>query len=74
MKQQKSENDSSRGKSETKVKGRENIFNKIREDIFCNIKNVTCKRILYSNKIDHKWKLTWHLIIKILNQQTKDRT
>lgn len=56
MKYQKSKNDSSRGKSETKVKGRENIFNKIRKDIFCNIKNVTYKSILYSNKIDDKWK------------------
>lgn len=74
MKYQKSKNDSSRGKSETKVKGRENIFNKIRKDIFCNIKNVTCKSILYSNKIDDKWKSTWHLTIKILNGHIKERT
>jgi hypothetical protein len=59
----------------SQLKGPENISNKIVEEIFPNLKKEMPIKVqeAYKNRLYQKRKIPWHIIIKILNIQNKER-
>lgn len=66
-----------KGREETQVKGPGNIFNRIIEENFSNLKkrpNKVQEAYRMPNRLDQKRKLPGHIIIKTVNAQNKEST
>jgi hypothetical protein len=64
-------------KQDSQLKGLENIFNKIIEEKFPNLKKEMAIKVQEAyripNKLDQKSKSSCHIIIKTLNSENKER-
>ena len=75
MKKNKSKKSRKEEGEDSQSKGLENIFNKIIEENFPNLKKEMAINVQEShstpNRLDQKRKSSYHIIIKILNTQDK---
>jgi hypothetical protein len=73
----KKKNNKQTKKQQIQVKRAENIFNKIIEENFPNLNKEVPNKMhgtyRMPNRLDHKRKFFWHIIIKILNIQNKEK-